>query len=172
MSVGVGGGFAADRLAPTFIDTGEDTLVASAVVTEAPYNADLTGAKDATAAIQQALDAVAALNGGVVYLPAGKYRLNGSLRLGYGVSLAGAGGGAAETLLLAYYGRGETGKPALLNAVDPETGVIGLSIFYPEQKPDAVVPYSVTIGGNIATVKNVTLFNSFCGIEPRMFNAT
>ena len=170
--LGVGGGFAADRLVPTFIDTGEDTLVASAVVTEAPYNADRTGAKDATAAIQQALDAVAALNGGVVYLPAGKYRLNGSLRLGYGVSLVGAGGGAAETLLLAYYGRGETGKPALLNAVDPETGVIGLSIFYPEQKPDAVVPYSVTIGGNIATVKNVTLFNSFCGIEPRMFNAT
>ena len=58
------------RLKPTFVVMGDDTIVASAVVTDAPYNADPTGARDATTAIQKALDAVAALNGGVVYLPA------------------------------------------------------------------------------------------------------
>jgi len=159
-----------DRLKPTFIDTGEETLVASAVVTEAPYSADPTGAQDATLAIQKALDAVAKLNGGVVYLPAGKYRLNGSLRLAYGVSMVGVQGNTAKTLLLAYYGRGEDDKLPLINAVSSETGIIGINVFYPEQKPEAIVPYATTLGGEIKTIKNVTLFNSFRGIEPRMFN--
>ena len=99
------------RLKPAFIDMGDDTIVASAVVTDAPYNADPTGARDATTAIQMALDAVAALNGGVVYLPAGKYRLNGNLNLAYGVTIAGQFGGTARTTLLAYYGRGDADKP-------------------------------------------------------------
>lgn len=51
--------------------------IASPVIdaTRAPYGADATGAKDATAALQAALDAAAAAGGGVVYLPAGIYRV-------------------------------------------------------------------------------------------------
>lgn len=46
-------------------------------VTAAPYRADSTGAADATAAIQAAIDAAEALpGGGVVFLPAGTYRLS------------------------------------------------------------------------------------------------
>ena len=44
-------------------------------VTKAPYGADPSGKKDATAAIQKALDAVGKQGGGVVFLPAGTYRL-------------------------------------------------------------------------------------------------
>lgn len=44
-------------------------------VTAAPYNADATGVKDATTAIQSALDAAAKAGGGVVLLPAGTYRV-------------------------------------------------------------------------------------------------
>ncbi|MEX0988518.1 MAG: glycosyl hydrolase, partial [Bacteroidales bacterium] len=44
-------------------------------VTEAPYNADNTGATDVTVILQQALDDVGVAGGGVVYLPAGKYRI-------------------------------------------------------------------------------------------------
>lgn len=44
-------------------------------VTQAPWLADATGAADATAAIQGALDAVAQAGGGVVFLPAGTYRV-------------------------------------------------------------------------------------------------
>jgi hypothetical protein len=44
-------------------------------VTQAPYLADASGAKDATTAIQSALDAAAQAGGGVVYLPAGTYRV-------------------------------------------------------------------------------------------------
>lgn len=44
-------------------------------ITKAPYNADNTGTSDATSAIQQALDDVGQAGGGVVYLPAGTYRI-------------------------------------------------------------------------------------------------
>lgn len=45
-------------------------------VTAAPYKADPTGARDATAAIQAALDATGRAGGGVVFLPTGTYRLS------------------------------------------------------------------------------------------------
>jgi hypothetical protein len=44
-------------------------------VTQSPYLADSTGAADATAAIQSAIDAVGAAGGGIVHLPAGLYRI-------------------------------------------------------------------------------------------------
>ncbi|MGB0372303.1 MAG: discoidin domain-containing protein [Opitutales bacterium] len=44
-------------------------------ITQAPYNADNTGSSDATAAIQQAIDDAEIAGGGVVYLPAGTYRV-------------------------------------------------------------------------------------------------
>jgi len=44
-------------------------------VTAAPYNADSTGTSDSTSAIQAAIDAAAAAAGGVVFLPAGTYRV-------------------------------------------------------------------------------------------------
>src|SRR4051812_35007936 len=50
-------------------------------VTKAPYNADKTGATDASAAIQSAINA--ATPGSVVYLPAGTYRCDSTLAIGY-----------------------------------------------------------------------------------------
>lgn len=44
-------------------------------VTRPPYNADSTGAQDSTPAIQRAIDAAASQGGGIVYLPAGTYRV-------------------------------------------------------------------------------------------------
>ncbi len=44
-------------------------------VIEAPYNADNTGERNATAAIQAAIDAAKNTGGGVVYLPAGIYKV-------------------------------------------------------------------------------------------------
>jgi hypothetical protein len=67
-------------------------------VTKAPFNADPTGAQNATAALQGALDAAKKAGGGVVYLPPGTYRVappegqKVALRLeGDGVLLRGAG---------------------------------------------------------------------------------
>jgi hypothetical protein len=44
-------------------------------VTQAPYNADASGNTDTTAAIQAAIDDAAQAGGGVVYLPAGTYKI-------------------------------------------------------------------------------------------------
>ncbi len=67
-------------------------------VTEPPYGADPTGEADSTAAIQAAIDDAGAEGGGVVYLPAGTYRIapegnnNHTLRLAEsGVVLRGDG---------------------------------------------------------------------------------
>jgi pectate lyase-like protein len=80
VSVGVPGGIPTDRT--HLID-----------VTQAPYNADKTGATDAVGAIQAAINAAA--TGDVVYLPAGSYRCNGPLSTGYksGITIRGAGAG-------------------------------------------------------------------------------
>ncbi|MFA6286497.1 MAG: glycosyl hydrolase family 28-related protein [Opitutaceae bacterium] len=45
-------------------------------VTRPPYNADASGKTDTTRAIQQAIDAVGQSGGGIVYLPAGSYRIS------------------------------------------------------------------------------------------------
>lgn len=59
-------------------------------VTQAPYNADNTGAGDATLAIQSAINA--AQSNDVVYLPTGKYRIASELYLNKSyVTLRGAG---------------------------------------------------------------------------------
>ncbi len=54
------------------IPTRTDALID---VTSAPYSADKTGQNDATAAIQAALDAASQAGGGVVFLPAGTYKV-------------------------------------------------------------------------------------------------
>ena len=66
-------------------------------VTQAPHSADNTGASDATAAIQSAINS--AIAGDVVYLPAGNYRLDSALSVGADkdhVTLRGAG---SDTIL-------------------------------------------------------------------------
>ena len=45
-------------------------------VSKSPYNADKSGRNDATSKIQAAIDAAEANGGGVVYLPAGTYRVS------------------------------------------------------------------------------------------------
>ncbi len=70
-------------------------------VTQPPYNADNTGTGDVTAVIQQALNDAGTQGGGVVYLPAGTYRISAAdtaswaLRIAYDSTvLRGAGTGS------------------------------------------------------------------------------
>ncbi len=166
------------RMSPTFIVSNGETVVASAVVTASPYHADLSGERDASAAIQKALDAVAAVNGGVVFLPKGRYRLESGLRVGYGTTLRGEWQPPGEpeafsgTVLLACTGGGsEEGAPLIELPPHRETGLIGVTIYYPEQPPDAIVPYPFAIAGGSATVRDVTLCNAYNGIELSLANA-
>ena len=103
--------------------------------------ADKTGKSDISAQLQKKL-AEAEKTGGVVYLPAGLYRLNNSITVPKGVELRGSssvpvrcqGGCSNGTLILSYYGYKETDNP-LITLDGDGAGLNGLRIDYPLNNP-------------------------------------
>jgi hypothetical protein len=137
----------------------------------AAFGARADGKADDTAAIQRALDA-AAKQGGVVRLAPGKHMVAGSLRIPVGVALVGSNQAPLYiepligTVILATGGRDKEDGPALFELGD-SSAVQGLTVFYPDQKPDDIHPYAWTfhLQGGDNTVENVTLINSYNGIK-------
>ncbi len=141
-----------------------------------PYYADNfgivgDGVTDVTDELQTALVSVSNLGGGTLFLPAGNYKISGTLTIPSRVTLRGdwqkpeAGSPVAGTILQAYAGRGdEDGTPFI--GLSGSSGVKGITIWYPEQLPTDIRPYPPTIqrasGGN-HSVENVTLVNSYFG---------
>jgi hypothetical protein len=126
---------------------------------------------DNTAAFQKALDA-AGKKGLVVFVPAGVYRVGGSLNIPPCVSLRGVWaaphGGEVEkgSVIFATGSSGnENGSPLVM--LNRSSSVEGLTIFYPEQMPDSVTPYPWTIQGkgSQCSVIDVTLINPYKGID-------
>jgi hypothetical protein len=97
----------------------------------APYNADLTGANDATAAIQAALDAAAAAGGGEVWPPPGTYKAGNlhidskvTLRSGVGVNYIAAPG--ASGYMISLKNPGSTYQAKIIGGNwKPNTGSLG-----------------------------------------------
>ncbi|MGE5549874.1 MAG: glycosyl hydrolase family 28-related protein [Bacteroidota bacterium] len=139
-------------------------------VKDPAYGAAGDGRTDDTAAIQKALDAAAG-EGGVVYLPAGRYRLDGSLKVPSGVELRGSWDvphhtQISGTMLLAYGGRGKAdGEPLIVLA--PGSGVHGLTVFHPEQSYQNIQPYPWVIQarGKGCWVRYVTLGDAYRGVD-------
>jgi hypothetical protein len=74
-------------------------------VTNAPYNADASGTTDATTAIQSAINAAQSAGGGVVFLPAGQYRISPQGTAAYALRISASGvvlrgAGVGQTFLL------------------------------------------------------------------------
>jgi len=133
------------------------------VVTEYPYNAKADGATDDTTAFQAALTAAASNGGGIVFVPGGDYRLNGTLVIPAGVELRGVfdvphNTSARGSVLNIYAGRNqENGTPFV--QIESGAGIRGLTFHYPEQIYDAgdtvnygLVPYPFMIRGLGANV--------------------
>ncbi|WP_020579268.1 glycosyl hydrolase family 28-related protein [Actinopolymorpha alba] len=147
----------------------------------APRGAGYLPAEDATAAIQAALDQAHRSGGGIVYLPAGWYRIQRHLRVPANVELRGASavpnrdqlGASGGTVLMAYEGRATTAPdsaPALITLDGSRAGVRGLRIFYPENNPaapDGLVAYPYAVRGNGPGVYavNLGLPNAWNGID-------
>jgi len=136
-----------------------------------PFVQLANSSKDATEAIQSALDK-AGENGGDVCLPAGRYRLDGHLVIPSGVALSGVWVAPHHaklhtgTVLLAYEGRGnEDGHPLI--SLSPNSAIRGVTIFYPEQDIEDIKPYPWTIKGRGMhnSVMDVTLVNPYKGID-------
>ncbi|GMK42227.1 hypothetical protein PCCS19_52860 [Paenibacillus sp. CCS19] len=155
------------------------TVYPTSDVVIADYNARDFGAlgdgvADDTEAIQFALDAAGNNGGGVVFLPAGTYRVNGSFIVPTGVTLRGdwaspesQGGAVRGTILASYGGRGSENGTSFIR-MEPVSGVTNLSIWYPEQSASSPTAYPWAIeqlSGDSMTVKNVTLVNAYNGIK-------
>ena len=159
----------------------EQNIVADAVVTDKKYKADPTGEEDATAAINKAIKAIYNAGGGTVYLPAGKYKVTGTIEVLPFVSLVGDynadaakdGSGEYGTVILACPDSVDANFPALFE-IGGSAGVVGLTVYYPEQDAGNVKPYPFTfsIPGStkgpayymLSSVVDVTVINGYRGI--------
>ncbi len=165
----------AGKTAPYLVETVypvSDTVVAAADVLA--YGADPTGKEDATGAFRQALADVGKAGGGTVWVPAGSYRITGTLEIPPLVTLRGDRNdpdradldGKYGTVILACPKQSEKEDTGLFVLAEC-SGVRGLTVYYPDQSLDAVKPYSPTfcLKGNtrLRTVRDVTLINSYIG---------
>ncbi len=131
--------------------------------------ADKTGKTDISAEVQKKLDE-AKKTGGVVYLPAGLYRMDNPITVPEGVELRGSssvpvrcqGGCSKGTLILSYYGYNESDKPLITLGGDG-AGLNGLRIDYPLNNPaDESGKYLKTSPAVYSNCDNVYVTN--CGI--------
>lgn len=165
--------FAAEQTqTPTIIETvypTDEVVIADVIV-----RADKSGKEDATPFIQQAIDTCAANGGGTVWLPAGKYRVTGSIYIRQFVTLMGDYADPDEsteygTIIIADVESKDVMTPGLFT-VGASAGAVGLTVWYPDQSLENVKPYPFTfyIVGNgdymLQTIKNCTLLNSYRGI--------
>ncbi|MGI6264303.1 MAG: glycosyl hydrolase family 28-related protein [Acutalibacteraceae bacterium] len=134
----------------------------------AEWGADPTGEDDSTLAIQECLDTLQA-HGGVVFLPVGRYRVDGTLSVPAGVTLRGewvdptVDPARQGTLLMAYYGAGDPDATPFIT-IRGASCLRDLAVWYPEQDPVDPVPYPPTVFGQGHTVvKRVTMINAYTG---------
>ncbi len=161
---------------PSTIFETEDVPVALANVNWDPYDADPTGKRDSTKAIQDALNDVSLNGGGTVWMPAGTYRITEKIRIPAYVTLRGdwtdpassTGYGTLIALDIPDNDRNDTGTFILGGA----GGVYGLTVFYPNQSLDDVKAYPFTfyVEDHISdsylmpSVINCTILNGYRGI--------
>ncbi len=155
----------------------EDPVIADVIATE-DFGADPLGIADSTAAIQSALNACRANGGGTVFLPAGRYLVTGTVTVPTDCVLCGdwqdpIGTGTPEygTVILAKTREIKTdsvpGSKNALFVLNYNSGVNGLTVFYPEQDIADVKGYGFCFyAGNYDTVSltRLTMLNAFRGI--------
>lgn len=115
-------------------------------VTAPPYGADGSGVRDATAAIQSALDAAAEAGGGVVFMPAGTYRVAPAGNATFALQLSGdnvvlRGAGADKTFL---FNDSLAMRNKRVILVTPKTPVWWETNSYPSVKITADLPGPAT----------------------------
>lgn len=132
---------------------------------------DLNTAQDNTQAIQKALNKAKADGGGIVYLPKGHYRLDGTLTIPTGVELKGSSDMRScprgiGSILESYYGEGNENASAFIN-MEAGSGLRGITIDYPKQlTPVNPIKYPYSVRGNADTyIVNLALRTAYRGVD-------
>jgi len=155
-------------------------LVAVHINQASGQEVDNTGVTDVTTAFQKAIDAVFNAGGGVIYVPDGKYRFNGSLVIKEGVSIRGdfevpgPNKAVSGTIFEVYSGRNNAEGTAFIT-LRGSARLDGVNIWYPEQSAASIVPYPPSIHNlrnsngrfpkHLTQVCCVNLINSYFGIN-------
>lgn len=113
-------------------------------VTQAPYNADNTGVSNCASAINSAITACA--TNGVVYLPAGTYRINSGLSIAASKTMTLRGAGSAQTIIR-FYGSGA--NALTVGSGQQPWSYPGTLITSALSKGDTVIPLSSTAGMSV-----------------------
>lgn len=139
-------------------------------ITQEPYLADTTCTENIGETLQTALNQMEQQGGGVVYVPAGKYRLDTPITIPTGVELRGSAtvpqhSHALSTTFYSNYGKGEDETAQALISLSPASGIAGFKVYYDEQ-PGGIndcEAYAFTLRGqgNNNYVLNVNFINSF-----------
>jgi len=136
------------------------------------YGAKGDGVTDDTAAFQTALNAVAD-KGGTVFVPVGNYLIKTHLVIPPKVTLEGiwkiptAWTQNQGSTLLAVEGEGSEDGPAFIT-LNPNSTIKGLTIFYPNQKPDDIRKYPWCVrgaGGDNCSIIDCLLVNPYLGVD-------
>ena len=154
----------------------DDVVVADYVVTDAEFGADSTGVKDSTDAIQMAVYRCSLNGGGTVWMPAGKYRITASIDIPAFVTLRGDWqdpdtGNSYGTIILADVESTYKDDSTGLFYIGGSAGVMGLTVYYPNQSVESVKPYPYTFyvkgqgdGYMLQSIVNCTVINGYKGI--------
>ncbi len=154
----------------------DDVVVADIIVDPERYGVDPTGQEDSSIGIQRALNDVRKMDGGTVWLPAGKYRITRPLTVPAFVTLRGdwqdpdVGTQYGTILLMDIPAVAATDNSGSIT-ISGSAGVMGLTVYYPNQSLDNVQPYPFTFyvnglgeGYMLQSIVNCTLINSYKGI--------
>ena len=152
----------------------DDVIVAFCSVTDSQYKLPVDPAKsDCTPAIQRALDDASSAGGGTVFVPEGKYRLEGMLTIASNVvlrgrwSLIGPDRPAAGTILMVFNQKHE--QSVLLTGSG--CGVRDLTFWHPDQQVTQSTaslsesPLVIRGQAGVVTIENITLVNPGRGID-------
>ena len=161
-----------------------DTVLAGVVAGDVIYGtnslpADTTN-NDCSAYFQAAMNFMSQNGGGTVFVPPGHYKFTNGLTLPDGVILRGRwvqpGPGQPVTNCTIFDVYFNSNVPPAYESADTNTFITGLgfdsglrdlTFWYPNQNPTNPVPYPYTICNlaNMKTIENVTLVNSYAGVD-------
>ena len=158
---------AASLAAAAGTDGGERTEAKPGSFAVQNFGAMGDGTGDETVAFQKALDAAGAAGCGIVFVPAGRYRLEGRLSVPESVTLQGIGrapsfshmGPTTGSILLTLHGKGDAGAKPFITLANNAT-LEGLVIFHPEQvASEQPLPYPWTVASAEGGVTNPAIVN-------------